>query len=90
MDRRSFVIGTTALAAAGPAFAQDVFPSHAITILNAFPPGGANDIAAAHRFFRGGYWHDLHTGLLAHFSGELLPILFRRTVYFDLGERTHR
>ena len=45
MDRRSFVIGTTALAAAGPAFAQDVFPSHAITILNAFPPGGANDIA---------------------------------------------
>src|SRR5512147_2634247 len=45
MDRRSFVIGTTALAAAGPVFAQDAFPSHAITILNAFPPGGANDIA---------------------------------------------
>ena len=30
--------------AAGTAFAQDVFPSHAITIINAFPPGGANDI----------------------------------------------
>src|SRR6185437_5956322 len=47
MDRRSFVIGTTASAetlAAGPAFAQDAFPSHAITILVAFPPGGANDI----------------------------------------------
>ena len=37
-------IGTAALAAAGPAAAQDVFPAHAITIINAFPPGGANDI----------------------------------------------
>jgi tripartite-type tricarboxylate transporter receptor subunit TctC len=44
MDRRSFLIGTTALAVAGPAAAQDVFPAHAITIINAFPPGGANDI----------------------------------------------
>jgi tripartite-type tricarboxylate transporter receptor subunit TctC len=44
MDRRSFLIGTTALAMAGPAAAQDVFPAHAITIINAFPPGGANDI----------------------------------------------
>jgi tripartite-type tricarboxylate transporter receptor subunit TctC len=45
MDRRRFVIGTaaSALAAAG-AFAQETFPSHAITIVNAFPPGGANDI----------------------------------------------
>src|SRR5215469_10725851 len=46
MDRRSFMIGTTVSAAtfaAGPAFAQDAFPTHAITILNAFPPGGAND-----------------------------------------------
>jgi tripartite-type tricarboxylate transporter receptor subunit TctC len=46
MDRRNFVIGTTASAAAlaaGPAFAQDAFPSHAVTILVAFPPGGAND-----------------------------------------------
>ena len=47
MDRRSFVIGTAASAAAlaaRPAFAQETFPSHAITIINAFPPGGANDI----------------------------------------------
>lgn len=47
MDRRSFVIGTAASVtaiAAGPAFAQGAFPSHAITILVAFPPGGANDI----------------------------------------------
>lgn len=47
MDRRSFVIGTAASAAAlaaGPAMAQDAYPSHAITIINAFPPGGANDI----------------------------------------------
>jgi tripartite-type tricarboxylate transporter receptor subunit TctC len=44
MDRRSFVVGTAALAVAGPAFAQDAYPSHAITIVNAFPPGGANDI----------------------------------------------
>jgi tripartite-type tricarboxylate transporter receptor subunit TctC len=47
MDRRNFVIGTTASAAAlaaGPAFAQDAFPAHAVTILIAFPPGGANDI----------------------------------------------
>ena len=47
MDRRSFVIGTTASAAAlvaAPAFAQEAYPSHAITIINAFPPGGINDI----------------------------------------------
>jgi tripartite-type tricarboxylate transporter receptor subunit TctC len=44
MDRRSFLAGTAALAATGPAVAQDAFPSHAITIINAFPPGGANDI----------------------------------------------
>jgi tripartite-type tricarboxylate transporter receptor subunit TctC len=47
VDRRNFVIGTAASAAtlaAGPAFAQDAYPSHAITIINAFPPGGANDI----------------------------------------------
>src|SRR5262247_581742 len=45
MDRRCFVVGTAALVAAGPLFAQESFPSHAITIINAFPPGGANDIA---------------------------------------------
>src|SRR5215470_207546 len=45
MDRRRFVIGTAATAlAAGGAFAQETFPSHAITIINAFPPGGLNDI----------------------------------------------
>ena len=38
MDRRSFVIGTAAAAfAAAPGFAQETFPSHAITIINAFP-----------------------------------------------------
>jgi tripartite-type tricarboxylate transporter receptor subunit TctC len=45
MDRRRFVIGTAATAlAAGPAFAQEAFPSRAITIVNAFPPGGLNDL----------------------------------------------
>jgi tripartite-type tricarboxylate transporter receptor subunit TctC len=44
MHRRTFLIGTAAALAARPSFAQDVFPSHAITILNAFPPGGANDL----------------------------------------------
>lgn len=47
MDRRTFVIGTAASAtalASGPAFAQDAFPSHAVTIVNAFPPGGINEI----------------------------------------------
>src|SRR4029077_539304 len=45
MDRGRFLIGSgeSALAAA-PVFAQEAFPSHAITIINAFPPGGANDI----------------------------------------------
>jgi tripartite-type tricarboxylate transporter receptor subunit TctC len=47
MDRRSFVIGTTVSAAAlamGSAFAQETYPSRTITIINAFPPGGANDL----------------------------------------------
>src|SRR6476661_6103618 len=44
MDRRSFVVGATALVAAAPVFAQESFPSHAVTIVNAFPPGGINDI----------------------------------------------
>src|SRR5215831_8846839 len=44
MDRRRFLIATAASAlAAGSAFAQEAFPSHA-TIIIAFPPGGANDI----------------------------------------------
>src|SRR5262244_2062366 len=45
MDRRRFLIATAVSAlAATPAFAQEAFPSHAITIINAFPPGGANDL----------------------------------------------
>ena len=45
MDRRRFVIGTAATAlAAGPALAQEAYPSRAVTIINAFPPGGLNDI----------------------------------------------
>src|SRR3712207_6681434 len=46
-DRRQFVVGGAASAAAllSPrAVAQDVFPSRPITIINAFPPGGANDL----------------------------------------------
>src|ERR1700751_5308431 len=50
MDRRRFLIGSAASAlAAAPVFAQEAFsshafPPHAIPIINAFPPGGANDI----------------------------------------------
>jgi tripartite-type tricarboxylate transporter receptor subunit TctC len=47
MDRRNFVIGSAATAAAlasQPAFAQDAYPSHAITVVNPFPPGGAVDV----------------------------------------------
>src|SRR6266581_6505857 len=45
MDRRRFVMGAAVTAlAAEPVLAQGVYPSHAITIINAFPPGGINDI----------------------------------------------
>jgi tripartite-type tricarboxylate transporter receptor subunit TctC len=44
MHRRSFIIGTAASIAAGPAFAQDGYPTRPVTIINAFPPGGANDL----------------------------------------------
>jgi tripartite-type tricarboxylate transporter receptor subunit TctC len=45
MDRRRFVIGAAATAlAAEPVLAQGAYPSHAITIINAFPPGGINDL----------------------------------------------
>ena len=47
MDRRQFVIGSAASAAAlwtCDAVAQDKFPSRPISIFNAFPPGGANDL----------------------------------------------
>jgi tripartite-type tricarboxylate transporter receptor subunit TctC len=48
MDRRGFVIGTAAATTAiltGSAKAQDGFPAHAITIVNPYPPGGANELA---------------------------------------------
>ena len=47
MDRRHFVAGSAAVAAAlaiRPGFAQDAYPSHAITVINPFPPGGASDV----------------------------------------------
>ena len=47
MDRRHFVAGSAAAAAAltiRPAFAEDAYPSRAITIINPFPPGGASDV----------------------------------------------
>src|SRR6202158_5599137 len=47
VDRRRFVAGTAAAAAAltiRPTFAEDAYPSHAITIINPFPPGGASDV----------------------------------------------
>lgn len=47
MDRRQFVVGGAASVAAisaGEAFAQEAFPSRPVTIINAFPPGGANDL----------------------------------------------
>lgn len=47
MDRRRFVAGSAAAAAAlavHPTFAQDAYPSRAITIVNPFPPGGAVDV----------------------------------------------
>src|SRR5499425_2536904 len=46
MDRRSFVVGTVASAAtlaSGSARAQDAYPSHAITMISPFPPGGVSD-----------------------------------------------
>src|SRR5215831_7485786 len=47
MDRRSFVIGTAAAAtglATAPTFAQPAYPTHPITFINPFPPGGAADV----------------------------------------------
>ncbi len=48
MDRRSFVVGTTAAAAAwaaGSARADDAFPARTVTIINPYPPGGVNELA---------------------------------------------
>jgi tripartite-type tricarboxylate transporter receptor subunit TctC len=47
VDRRSFVVGSVATAASftvAPASAEDTYPSHPITIINPFPPGGASDV----------------------------------------------
>jgi tripartite-type tricarboxylate transporter receptor subunit TctC len=48
VDRRNFVVGSAAAAAAlattGSVRAQDAYPTRAITIINPFPPGGATDV----------------------------------------------
>ena len=47
MDRRNFVVGSAAAAAAlatRPSFADDAYPSRPITFINPFPPGGAADV----------------------------------------------
>ena len=49
MDRRRFVAGSVATAAAlatRAAQAQEVYPARAITFINPFPPGGAVDVVA--------------------------------------------
>jgi tripartite-type tricarboxylate transporter receptor subunit TctC len=49
MDRREFVVGSAAAAAAlgvAPAAAQEAYPTRAITFVNPFPPGGAVDVVA--------------------------------------------
>src|ERR1700749_1316213 len=49
MDRRSFVLGSAAAATLVPALSHaqenpSNYPSHAITFINPFPPGGAADV----------------------------------------------
>ena len=47
MDRRTFVIGSAAAAAAlgtRPVLAQQNYPTRAVTLVNPFPPGGAADV----------------------------------------------
>jgi tripartite-type tricarboxylate transporter receptor subunit TctC len=51
VDRRSFVIGSAAAAAAfrtsfAPAVAQEAYPARPVTFVNPFPPGGAVDVVA--------------------------------------------
>jgi len=49
MDRRRFVAGSIAAAAAfatRASFAQDAYPSRPVTFVNPFPPGGAVDVVA--------------------------------------------
>ena len=46
MDRRQFVVGSAAATfAVRPSFAAD-YPTHAVTFINPFPPGGAADVVA--------------------------------------------
>jgi len=47
VDRRSFVVGSAAAAAAlaaRPATAQEPYPARPVTFINPFPPGGAVDV----------------------------------------------
>ena len=47
MDRRKFVAGSAATAAAlaiKPSFAQEAYPARPVTVINPFPPGGATDV----------------------------------------------
>src|SRR5512138_3281271 len=48
MDRRNFIAGTAAAAAALslPGYAQEAYPSRPVTFINPFPPGGAADVVA--------------------------------------------
>jgi tripartite-type tricarboxylate transporter receptor subunit TctC len=49
VDRRSFVVGSAAAAAAfaaRPALAQETYPARPVTFVNPFPPGGAVDVVA--------------------------------------------
>src|SRR5215510_5221764 len=49
VDRRSFVVGSAASAAAlatHATMAQEVYPSRPVTFINPFPPGGAVDVVA--------------------------------------------
>jgi tripartite-type tricarboxylate transporter receptor subunit TctC len=49
MDRRRFVVGSAAVAAAfasNTSFAQEAYPSRPVTLVNPFPPGGAVDVVA--------------------------------------------
>ncbi len=47
MDRRTFVVGSAAAAAAfatGHTAAQEAYPTRPVTVVNPFPPGGAVDV----------------------------------------------
>jgi tripartite-type tricarboxylate transporter receptor subunit TctC len=49
MDRRNFVLGSSAAAAllaAGAGRAQEAYPARPVTFINPFPPGGAVDVIA--------------------------------------------